>query len=85
MCGSMVDIQSAMAENRRGKKIDQIESIQKRAKRIIHNPTVDMPYISALTYADLQALKHRRETEARELFKKILSLLAVYTTFSPTA
>jgi len=41
--------------------------------------------ISALTYADLQALKHRRETEARELFKKILSLLAVYTTFSPTA
>jgi len=32
-----------------------------------------MPYISALTYADLESLKHRRKTQARELFKKILS------------
>jgi len=40
---------------------------------IIHNPTIGMPYISALTYADLESLKHRKETQARELFKKILS------------
>jgi len=32
-----------------------------------------MPCISALTYADLESLKHRRETQARELLKKILS------------
>jgi len=52
---------------------DQIESIQKRAARIIHNPTIGMPYISALTYADLESLKHRTETQTRELFKNILS------------
>jgi len=52
---------------------DQIESIQERGIRIIHNPTIGMPYISALTYADLESLKHRRKTQARELFQKILS------------
>jgi len=32
-----------------------------------------MPYIFALTYANLESLKHRRKTQAQELFKKILS------------
>ena len=52
---------------------DQIGSIQKRATRIIHNPTIGMPCISALTYAYVESLKIRRETQAREFFKKILS------------
>jgi len=52
---------------------DQIQSIQNRAIRIIYNPTIGMPYIFALTYADLELLKRRRETQARVLFKKILS------------
>jgi len=46
---------------------------QKRAIRIIHNPTISVPYIFALTYADLESLKHRSETQAWELFTKILS------------
>jgi len=52
---------------------DQIGSIQKRTIRIIHNPTIGMPYISTLTYAYVESLKHRRESQAREFFKKILS------------
>jgi len=32
-----------------------------------------MPYTFALTYADLESLKHHRETQARELFKRILN------------
>jgi len=52
---------------------DQIESIQKRTLRIIHNPTTGMSYISALAYTDPESLKHRRETQSREFFKKILS------------
>jgi len=62
---------------------DQIESIQKRAIRTIHNPTIGMPYISALTYADLESLKHRRETEAREFIKKILSPTSCLHPFCP--
>jgi len=52
---------------------DQIESIPKRAVRTIHNQTTGMPYSSALTYTDPESLKHRRETQSREFFKKILS------------
>jgi len=64
---------------------DQIESIQKRAIRIIHNPTIGMPYISALTYADLESLKHRRETQARELSKDTQSYFLSTLPFAPTA
>ena len=42
------------------------------AIRLIHNPTIGMPCIFALTYNDLESLKHRRESQARQLFKKIL-------------
>jgi len=42
--------------------LDQTESIQKRVIRIINNPTIGMPYIFAMSYADLESLKHRRET-----------------------
>jgi len=52
----------------------------------MHNPTIGMPYISPLTYADLESLKKRRETHAGELFKKILSPTScLYTPLSPTA
>jgi len=45
-----------------------------------------MPYIFALTYADLESLKHRREAQAWELFKKILSpTSSLYTAFCPNA
>ena len=52
---------------------DQTESIQKRVIRIMYNLTIAMRYIFALTYADHKSWKHRRETQARELFKNILS------------
>ena len=32
-----------------------------------------MPYIFALSYADIESLKRGRETGSRELFKEILS------------
>ena len=63
---------------------DQIESIHKRTIRTIHNPTIGMPYISALTYADLESLKHRRKTQARELFQKILSPTSCLHSLLPT-
>ena len=51
---------------------DQIESIQKRAIRIIYHATKGMPYLFALSYAGLESLKYRRESQAKDLFNKIL-------------
>ena len=42
-----------------------------------------MLYTFALTYADLELLKRCRETQARVLFKKILSHTSVDITSSP--
>ena len=50
----------------------QIESIQKRAIHIIFGATYRMPYLLALSYADLSSLQHRRDTQARQLFETIL-------------
>jgi len=48
-------------------------------------PTIGMPYISALTYADLESLKHRRQTEARELSKDTQSYFLSTLPSAPTA
>jgi len=50
---------------------DKIESIQKRAIRIICSATWGMPYIFVLSYAELTSLQQRRQTLAKELFAEI--------------
>ena len=50
---------------------DKIESIQKRAIRIIFSVTRGMSYIFALFYAELPSLQQRRQTLAKELFAEI--------------
>lgn len=50
---------------------DKIESIQKRAIRIIFSVTRGMSYIFALSYAELPSLQQRRQTLAKELFAEI--------------
>jgi len=44
-----------------------------------------MPYTFALTYADLESLKRRRETQAWELFKTTLTPTSFYAASCPTA
>ena len=50
----------------------QIESIQKRAMRIIFECTRDMPYVIALSLAGLSSLQHRRADQAKEFFQSVL-------------
>jgi len=91
MCGSMADIQSAAAGVIRPvleyaapvwnhllskTQIDQIETIQRRALRIIYNYTNDMPYINALYCASIPSLGDRREQLSRKFFTSILQPLS---------
>ncbi len=51
---------------------DEIEAIQRRSVRIIYSCTYDMPYMSALYYADISSLASRREQLSRNFFKSVL-------------
>lgn len=50
----------------------QVESIQKRAIKIIFETTRNMHYSSSLYYADLPSLQQRRDQQARNFFNQIL-------------
>ena len=52
---------------------DKIESIQRRALRIIYTFTTDMPYWGALQCAELSSLSNRRNELSRSLFNFIKS------------
>jgi len=48
-----------------------LEAIQHRAIRIIHPDTVGMPYIFALSYAQIPSLHSRREDANKRFFRSI--------------
>ena len=52
-------------------QIDQLETIQRRALRIIYSYTNDMPYINALYCAAIPSLADRREQLSRKFFKSV--------------
>ena len=51
---------------------ESLEAIQRRAIRIIYPVTVGMPYIFALSYAQIPSLHARREDTNKRLFRSIL-------------
>jgi len=50
---------------------ETLEAIQRRALRIIYPPTIGMPYLYALTFANLPSLHDRREHTNRQFFRSI--------------
>ena len=54
------------------KQSSQLESIQKRAARLIYEVTRNMPYNFVLCYSDLSSLEVRRTEHAESFFKSIL-------------
>jgi len=70
MCGSMVDIQSATAENKNEKKKNN-KAVQKRSIHIVLNFSRGMPYMSMLSAANLSTLASRREEMSRKFFLHI--------------
>ena len=65
-------------------QIDQIESIQRRALRIIYSYTSDMSYTSALYCAAVPSLADRREHLARKFLKSVLDPSSCLFTLLPT-
>ena len=51
---------------------ESLEAIQRRAIRIIYPVTVGMPYIFALSYAQIPSLHARREDTNKRFFRSIL-------------
>jgi len=49
----------------------KLESLQKRALRIIHQIVYDMPYDSACAYAGVQPLSVRRSELGKRLFRSV--------------
>jgi len=49
----------------------KLESLQKRALRIIHQIVYDMPYDSACEYAGVQSLFARRSELGRRFFRSV--------------
>ena len=49
----------------------KLESLQKRALRIIHQIVYDMPYDSACAYAGVQSLSARRSELGRKFFRSV--------------
>jgi len=65
---------------------ESLEAVQRRAIRIIYPVTVGMPYIFALSYAQIASLHSRREDANKRFFRSIshpssciLSLLPLQT------
>ena len=63
---------------------DQIETIQRRALRIIYSYINDMPYINALYCASIPSLVDRREQLSRKFFASILQPSSCLHTLLPT-
>jgi len=61
----------------------KLESLQKRALRIIHQIIYDMPYESACAYAGVQSLSVRRHELGKRFFPRLRNPAAVYMTFFP--
>ena len=51
---------------------ESLKAIQRRAIRIIYPVTVGMPYIFALSYAQIPSLHARREDTNKRFFRSIL-------------
>ena len=54
------------------KQSSQLESIQKRAIRIIHEVARHMPYDNLLYYSNIASLQDRRSQQAKSIFTSIL-------------
>ena len=61
----------------------KLESLQKRALRIIHPIAYDMPYDSACVYTGVEPLSVRRCDLGRKFFSQLQTLTFVYMTFFP--
>ena len=62
----------AWGHNLSKKQSSQLESIQKRAIRIIYQDTRNMPYDSLLCHSDITSLQTRRSQQAKNFFTSIL-------------
>ena len=67
------------------KQSNQLESIQKRAIRIIYQKTRHMPYHSLLYYSNITSLQDRRSQQAKSFFTSILGPIFMRTSSPPAA